>query len=505
MAENITTVTESQPKSYSLGRTIAKNAAFITFASVALKAVNFIFNVYVVRRLGDARFGQYSTVIAFVGLFQIFAELGVSQYVMREIARDRSKAPGLFWNLVAIRLVLAGVGMGGITLAALVTGYSSELILAIFLYTLTFFLAAFEAPLETLLTANERLDVVSLLGIVNQVVFVILGSAFLLSGMNFIWLIVASLIAMVPQISLAVWSVYRNRLQPFPIGIQPKAWPILVRKGLPFGLISLALTISFSLDTVLLSRFEPSNVVGWYNVAYGLERSLLFFFTGFSVALVPTLSKAYIHDSSAVELWYYRTVKFIMMMSLPVAVGGMLVAYPLIRFLYTSQFLPAARSLQVIIWDVPVLMFMSFCGNMTTVVGEERNAAKIYGAASIVNLVANLYAIPHYSLMGASVVTVLTDLVSSALFYILLSRKLKLPDMGGVILRVVLACALMAGAVLLAPGHRLAVMILVGMAVYSGLIYFLRVLDDSEWASILRLVRRSNTQPVNFDPGQGNG
>lgn len=499
-----TVMVESQPKTPSIGRTIAKNAAFVTFGSVALKAVNFIFSVYVVRRLGDARFGQYSTVIAFVGLFQIFAELGVSQYVMREIARDRSRAPGIFWNLVALRVVLAILGMGGITLAAAFTGYSRELILAIFLYTVTFFLAAFEAPMETLLTANERLDVVSILGIVNQVMFVILGAAFLLSGMSFTWLIVASLIAMIPQISLAIWSIKRNHLEPFPVSINPRLWPGLIRSGIPFGLISLALTITFSLDTVLLSRFQPDYVVGWYKAAYNLEISLLFFFTGFSVAIVPTLSKAYLHNKQSVELWYYRAVKFIMMMSLPVATGGMLVAYPLIRFLYTNQFMPAAQALQVIIWDVPVLMFMSFCGNMTTIVGEERNAAKIYGAAALVNLLANLYAIPRYGLMGASVVTVLTDLVSSALFYGLLSRKLKLPDMRGVIGRVVLACGLMAGAVLLAPGQNLFVMIAVGLVVYVGLAFFLRMLNDEEWDIIMRLIHNhGEDQPVNLKTGNG--
>lgn len=67
-------------------RIVAKNALVITLGSLALKAINFIYNVAVIRQLGDDRFGQLSTVTAFVGLFSIFAELGVSQYVMREIA-----------------------------------------------------------------------------------------------------------------------------------------------------------------------------------------------------------------------------------------------------------------------------------------------------------------------------------------------------------------------------------------------------------------------------------
>ncbi|HHX64515.1 MAG TPA: oligosaccharide flippase family protein, partial [Chloroflexi bacterium] len=67
------------------GRIILKNAISLTMAEIAIKVLTFAFNVYVVRRLGDDRFGQYSIVLAFTGLFSILLELGMTQYVMREI------------------------------------------------------------------------------------------------------------------------------------------------------------------------------------------------------------------------------------------------------------------------------------------------------------------------------------------------------------------------------------------------------------------------------------
>jgi UDP:flavonoid glycosyltransferase YjiC (YdhE family) len=88
-----------------LGKIIAKNTVFVTLGNIALKLLNFLFTVYIVRSLGDERFGQYSIVLAFVAIFQIFAELGVSQYVRREIARDKSKTEEYVWNLMTIRVV----------------------------------------------------------------------------------------------------------------------------------------------------------------------------------------------------------------------------------------------------------------------------------------------------------------------------------------------------------------------------------------------------------------
>ncbi|TEU22155.1 MAG: flippase [Anaerolineales bacterium] len=480
-----------------LGRIIIKNTAFITLGSVVLKALTFLFNVYVVRQLGDDRFGQYSIVLAFAGLFSIFFELGMTQYVMREIAQDRSKAQSLFWNLVALRFLLAILGIIGITLGAVAVGYAPEMVLGIFIHACGFLLYAFLAPLTTVLTANERLDYVTGLTVLGQLIFVLFGAIFLLSGWGFISLIVASLIGVPLQIGLAIWAIRRHHMATLSIQIEPRTWPRLIRSGLPFGIISLALTIAYSIDTVMLSMYQPEHVVGWYNVAYNLVFSLIFFFRGFKEAIVPSLSRTYVNDPTQVERWYHRSVKFIAISSMPIAVGGMLVAFPLIRFLYTDAFLPSALALQILIWDVPLMMFTSFCGNMTTIIGEERAAARIYSINAAANVILNLYAIPRFGLVGASLVTVVTDLIGALQFYFLLRRKLHPPDMIWVFVRILIASVLMGVAVRLADDLNLFLLIGLGAVVYSGLVLGLRLLDDTEWAMILRLLRRrSDSQPT---------
>lgn len=482
------TPTSSAPQG-SLGRVILKNTVAITAGTVALKSLNFLFGVYLVRQLGGDRFGQYSIVLAFVGLFQIFAELGVSQYVMREIARDRSKTQSLFWNLVALRLILGLLGIVGITLGALAAGYSSVLVLGVFIYTWTFVLSAFEAPLETVLTANERLDYAAALQVVGQLGFVILGTIVLLSGWGLIPLIAVGLLGMLPQIALGVWAVKRHNLLAFSVQINPRLWPDLIKAGLPFGIISLTLSIAYSIDTVMMSRVLPEIVVGWYNVAYGLIFSIMALSAGFKTAIVPSLARTYASDPVVVQRWYYRSVKYGLILSLPIAIGGALLAYPLIRFLYAEEFLPAALGLQILIWDVPFMMFNSFCGNMTTIIGAERAAARIYTLNALANILLNLYAIPRFGLVGAALVTVTTDLIGALQFYLLLRRKLKLPNMLWTLARIAAAALLMGGAVSLAGRLPLFLLIGLGTAVYGALALAFQLVEQSEWAFILRLLR----------------
>lgn len=469
--------------------TILKNASIVTLGSIALKLINFIYNVAVVRQLGDTGYGQLATVVSFVGLFAIFAELGISQYVMREVARWPEKSNQLFWNLVSIRLMLAAVGVVGITLAGVAYGYPPEIVVGITLYTFTFVWAALQAPVEAILTANEKFNYVTVMSIVGQISTITLGAIVLYNDWGFIALIGIGLLAMAPPTFLGIWAIRRHRLLRRPIVLTPRAWPAMIRKGLPFGFISLSLTIAFTVDSVMLSRFESSEVVGWYNAAYNLVHSLLFFFTGISVAMVPTLSRAYLHDTVLVQRWYFRSVKVIMLMGLPIATGGTLVALPLLTFLYGEQYLPAVLAFQIIVWDVPLLLFTSFCGNMTTVVGAERAAARIYFTAAMVNVLLNLVLIPRYSLYGAAAATLLTDLAAGVQFYWFLGRRLNLPNMSSIAARIVLGCGVMAVVLLglRSVAASLWLLIAAGVLVYGAMVFVSGLLDDEERLLLSRL------------------
>ena len=208
--------------------------------------------------------------------------------------------------------------------------------------------------------------------------------------------------------------------------------------------------------------------------------------------MVPTLARAYLNDVVLVQAWYFRSVKVILVLGLPIAAGGSLVALPLIIFLYGEQYLPAVLAFQIIVWDVPLLLFTSFCGNMTTVVGAERSAARILFIAAITNIVLNLLLIPMFSLYGAAAATLITDLVAAIQFYFVLGRRLKLPNMTSIALRVAAATGVMSVVVVLMLRTDLLFLfaIAAGGLSYAGMVLALRILDEQELGLLRRLVRK---------------
>ena len=107
---------------------VARNSAFVLGVQVLLKILAFLFNVYVVRRLGAAHFGEYSAVMAYVAIFSIFTDLGMATYSVRAIAEDRERTAWLLPNMVAIRMILSFVVIGVAPLSAYLLGKEHGLV-----------------------------------------------------------------------------------------------------------------------------------------------------------------------------------------------------------------------------------------------------------------------------------------------------------------------------------------------------------------------------------------
>ena len=83
---------------------VAKNSMFVMAGTLTSRALSFVFTVFVVRQLGGANFGKFSTVLAFVGIFAIFSDLGMSSYAVREIAQNKSKTGYLYSSANSCRM-----------------------------------------------------------------------------------------------------------------------------------------------------------------------------------------------------------------------------------------------------------------------------------------------------------------------------------------------------------------------------------------------------------------
>jgi O-antigen/teichoic acid export membrane protein len=469
---------------------VLRNSAFGIVAQLAIKALSFGFSVLVVRQLGAEAFGQYAAVVAFGALFAFISDLGLSPYAVREVARWRdlpdglSRVQALYSNVLILRLLLAALAAMLVTITAWLSGRPSVMVGAIALNACGLILYAVQGTSDAVLAGFERLDLSAGAKVVNQLAFVAVGALVLFLGFGYYGLIVATLLGVALMTVVCLRGVYV-------LGVRPGQaswgrWPRLLQASLPFGVIGFALGLSYKFDSVILNVFRSDAETGYYNAAYNLIFSAALVSNVFNTALYPSLARRAVSEPDSLPRIYERALRYMMLIALPIAVGGWALAGQLIPFLFTADYLPAVPALRIIIWSLPLMFASEFLGYIVLISGREGRAARAVLVSTGLNVVMNLLLVPYFGFIGAAVMTVLTEAVLVGQYVWALRSLMQKINWSSSLLRPLLAVALMGGLVFfLQTLLPLLANVAVGALAYAALLLVLGVVGKDD----LRFVR----------------
>lgn len=473
-----------------LTRIVARNSIVTLISKFLIKLLSFGFTILIARTLGEAEFGRYALIWSFVAIFATASDFGLGMYTIRELAKSNETRQSLAENVIAFRLILAFITFLLIGLTTQLTNYSPTLISHILLAATTLLFYAVQDPLDSILQAKERVDLSSLLRIVGQLTFVLIGAIFLYLEWGITGLILASLCNVFISATLA-WGLLQQYMGGLTWRLQPKRWGSLFKAALPFGVIGFALNWSQKIDTVILSLFWPVEVIGWYNAAYNLILGFLIVSNALNIALYPTMSK---EAASGLVLQgiHKRILKYIFIVSLPLASSFFILNHSIILYVYGEAFTPAILPLSILSWMVPLLFLSEFLRYTALVVGKERQAAGFMISASLLNIILNFIFIPAYGLLAASLITLLTEACLVILYLWQLRIEIPFGSLVETVWKPTLASGLMSILFSLSAYVPLILLILLGGLIYIGTLLMLGELDTEE-RRLLRTAFRRGT------------
>lgn len=397
-------------------RTVVRNSAAGFIAQFAMRVLSFGFNVLVIRQLGAEAFGQYMAIGAFGELFLFIADLGLAPYAVREFARVRElpdaqdRARALFGNLLWLRIALAFVSGACTVAAGVITQRPVEVIVALTVNALFLWVYGIQGASDVTLSGFERLDLSAGAKVLNQLIFVVAGGAALALGAGYFGLIGANLLGGIAM-AVVCWRGVR-RLGVSPAPPQLADWPRLLRAALPFGLVTFALGLSYRFDTVLLDIWQGDIITGHYRAAYNLIFSLVMISNVINTALYPTLTRQAARHPERVADITTRILRYLLSAAIPLAVGGFLLAGPLVDVLYrAAEYGDSVQALQILIWVLPFMYASEFLGYVILITNRERLVARAVIVSTCVNVILNLILVPRYGLLAASAMTVITEVV----------------------------------------------------------------------------------------------
>jgi O-antigen/teichoic acid export membrane protein len=476
-------------------RRIAKNASFLSAEILLINLLSFGLVVYVTRRLGAVDFGKYAFAKALLEILIVWADLGLTKLLIRDVARDPEGLPGLVSDYFAIKLVYTVVTFGLIVCITYLLGYSLEVRRIVFILGGAYLIHSFSGLTVSVFQGFERMEYGSLLSILRSVLLVVLGVLALVSGYGVVGLCLSVLISNVIHFVLTLYLLLNRfsiRFRPIQLG----RWRRIVREGCSFGVGSVFVRIFARVDSVMLSKMIGMAVVGYYNAAYNIVLVLMFLPGVLSQALFPITSRYFDTDRKRMKRVFERSYKYSVLIGFPMATGMAVLADQIIDTLYGGGYVASAAALKVLSWTLALSFATAMFGNLLN--SADRQLCTTYNmiVCAVANVVMNLVLIPHYGLIGASVATVLTEVILVSLSYKAVRKYIYVPQISPPLIRAALGCSLMGIAVYCVRDYSLFLSIPLGVAIYAVVLLLLRTFDGEDWYILKQVLSVRPLHPV---------
>lgn len=456
------------------------------------------------RDLGDANLGRLGFALGLTLLAGMLANLGISSYLTKEVARAPERASHFAVNALVMRLPLSLVA-AGVAIALVMVRRGDPVTQAVVLMLSAGILVdATRAVVQGTLQGLHRMSTLAAFPAVTGAVYALLAMVALAHGGGVV--VVAAAYVAGQTAGLAVSVVALWRLLPRAARPSLQVCRLLLLGGLPFFVWQASLVVYGQIDSVLLSYLTSNAVVGWYVAAYRMLTVPIFIPTVLMTVAFPALSAASgdpAHFNSIVR----RVVEVVLLTTLPMALGVMLLPDRIIHILHwPASFQHSVPAIVLLAPSVPLVAVDMMIGSALNARDRQRQWALAGVAAALLNPALNLIAIPFTQArfgngaIGAAAVTTLTELfMMSAGLFLLPSGVLNRATLVWA-LRCMAAGLAMAAVVVPLRGTFIAAPVLAGAAVYGAASLALRTLSPADVRSVVRhLVGRSGL-PAQAEP-----
>jgi O-antigen/teichoic acid export membrane protein len=472
-------------------RRVAKNTAYLALADIASKMLGFLFYLLAARRLGVEKFGVLSFAVAFVTMFAVLTDLGLGTVTAREIARDRSVAPRFISNVLAMKLLASVVVILLICALVNLVGYPWTTIRVVYICSFFVLGNAIASYYCWVFQGFERMNFVALTRI-TQTAVLVAGAIVLLRGNVAVERYALLYVGAGLTSALLAGTIAAVRLVRPGLAFVPREWWSLLRPSLPIGLTVMFTMFYYWNGTTLLSKLRGYEAVGTYSAAFRLAMGFAFAGLAFSGGVFPLFSRLFVSDPARSARALELALRYMMMLTLPVAAFVAVFARPLILLLYGGGYQGAVSLLRILGWWGVCASLNSLLSNFFISVDHPGAVTVQTGLALGVNLVLNLMLIPAIGAVGAAVSIVAAEAVS---LFFLVALHLRSPahvrvrPLLGNALRVVAALSLAVLAAMAVTRWGVAVGLPVGLTLYGLLLFATGGVGKDDWKILRPLLR----------------
>lgn len=402
------------------GKSLARNAAF----SVIYRLMNILFPLisygYVARILTAEGVGRHAAASNNVSYFVILGSLGIQAYATREIARrrDDQKARDKFFSEM---LIINGI----LTTVALTAFFICWLSLPLFKKESMMYLICSALVLANYFNVDwyfqgmEEFKFVAVRSFIVKVMSLLAVFLFIRTTDD---LYVYAVICMIANAGNHILNVIRAcRKTKFSfrgVDLTQHLKPLAF-----LALCAVSTELYARMDISMLDVMDSSSTVAYYSSVQKIITMITVTVIAITAAFMPRLSYYYTKDKAEFNRLTKLGTETMIFLSLPMCLGLISVAYPLISVWLGAEYLAAVPCLMVVALMIPLKCIGEIvCFQVMMCAGKESYLMVSYMITLGVNFVMNLILIPRYSAFGASVASLISEILVFVIVF-LASRK----------------------------------------------------------------------------------
>lgn len=492
----------------STARKILSNTAAQLIGKILVAVLGLLTIKMISKYLTVEGMGEYVFIYEFLSFFGIAADLGLFTIAVKEMSEDEAQIPKIIGNILSLRTALILVSM----LAAIITAYftsgqtNPRIFIGVSIATITVFLTILNGTITSVLQTKLQMHYASFANVIGKIVNVAFMAYIIFYGFpndvetGFYLLIATGILGAITM--LLISNHYVKKITPLKYRFDIDLWKNVLIKSIPYGLALILNMVYFRIDSVILFYMSGPKEVGIYGVAMKMLEQFTILPLYFMNSVLPVLTKAVKENSERYKRIIRYAFDFLAALAVPMVVGGVILAYPIIFVISDEQFLSRLSegfygsdiAFQILIFAILFQFLNVLFAFILIAVNKQSRLLYINAIGATLNIIANFMLIPHFGFRGAAITSVASELFILIATYTMAKRHLDFKINFFSLIKIVFSGLIMGAVVYLLqePTYHLAqnwnifILIPLGALIYLAMLFATKTINKD----MIELVRK---------------
>ncbi len=394
-------------------QTIAKNTVWLSISNYGGRLIKAAIVIYGARALDAAGYGVFSYALTLAGFVSLFLDPGINSILVRETAKaSEEERMKVFSTTLAIKAILV---VFGVLIVLFVAPTFSTLPGAAALLPLVALILSFDTFrgfFTSLMDAREHMEWDAAVNLITNAAITVLGFWFLAIHPNARAFTLSYAIGTGIGALAALIIVFPYLLKSLSRFSSELVFPIL-RAAWPFAVIGALGILLTNTDILIISWMRSAAEVGIYSAVIRIIQVIYIIPGIVQTATLPAFSRLAKKDDARFRAAFERTLGFIFLSSVPLALGGAILGTQVMALIFGPAYGSgglALRTLMVsMVFDFPA----SVIAAAIFAYDHQKGLIISSAIAGISNVVFDLILIPRFGITGSAFATLGAQILSN--------------------------------------------------------------------------------------------